>query len=221
MFDGTLARATGKASKFGAFMDSVFDAGRRGLVYLGASPGAAALADVGDGAGPRRRGRHGCRVHGQLHAREVRGLGFSSGIGPGRGRHHAARDPARDHLARHRPRPGRASAPSAIEFALGDHPRRRRHHRHPADPPRPQPGQVDRHHPRPSKENGETRGNQRQERQATARTARRRPTPGPAPAAAATARSGSPSSASATARAASSRAATTTRTPRRTTSSRA
>ena len=35
MFDGTLARATGKVSKLGAFMDSVFDRWGEMLVYLG------------------------------------------------------------------------------------------------------------------------------------------------------------------------------------------
>ena len=35
MFDGTLARATGKVSPLGAFMDSVFDRWGEALVYLG------------------------------------------------------------------------------------------------------------------------------------------------------------------------------------------
>lgn len=35
MFDGTLARATGKASAFGAFMDSVFDRWGEAIVYVG------------------------------------------------------------------------------------------------------------------------------------------------------------------------------------------
>jgi phosphatidylinositol phosphate synthase len=35
MFDGTLARATGQASKLGAFMDSVFDRWGEAIVYLG------------------------------------------------------------------------------------------------------------------------------------------------------------------------------------------
>jgi phosphatidylglycerophosphate synthase len=35
MFDGTLARATGKVSKLGAFMDSVFDRAGEVIVYLG------------------------------------------------------------------------------------------------------------------------------------------------------------------------------------------
>ena len=35
MFDGTLARATGKVSKLGAFMDSVFDRWGEALVYVG------------------------------------------------------------------------------------------------------------------------------------------------------------------------------------------
>ena len=35
IFDGTLARATGKVSKFGAFMDSVFDRWGEMIVYVG------------------------------------------------------------------------------------------------------------------------------------------------------------------------------------------
>jgi CDP-diacylglycerol---glycerol-3-phosphate 3-phosphatidyltransferase len=35
LFDGALARATGKASKLGAFMDSTFDRGGEGVVYVG------------------------------------------------------------------------------------------------------------------------------------------------------------------------------------------
>jgi CDP-diacylglycerol--glycerol-3-phosphate 3-phosphatidyltransferase len=40
MFDGTLARATGKVSPLGAFMDSVFDRLGEGIVYLGIVIGA-------------------------------------------------------------------------------------------------------------------------------------------------------------------------------------
>ena len=40
MFDGTLARATGKASPFGAFMDSVFDRWGEAIVFLGIVIGA-------------------------------------------------------------------------------------------------------------------------------------------------------------------------------------
>ena len=41
MFDGTLARATGKVSPLGAFMDSVFDRWGEAIVYLGIVAGAA------------------------------------------------------------------------------------------------------------------------------------------------------------------------------------
>ena len=41
MFDGTLARATGKVSKLGAFMDSVFDRWGEMLVYVGIIAGCA------------------------------------------------------------------------------------------------------------------------------------------------------------------------------------
>jgi phosphatidylglycerophosphate synthase len=48
MFDGTLARATGQASTFGAFMDSVFDKAGEIIVFLGVIAGmqAAGAADV-------------------------------------------------------------------------------------------------------------------------------------------------------------------------------
>src|SRR3954466_14038068 len=35
LFDGALARATGKSSKFGAFMDSTFDRAGEAVVYVG------------------------------------------------------------------------------------------------------------------------------------------------------------------------------------------
>ena len=43
MFDGTLARATGKVSRLGAFMDSVFDRAGEVVVYLGIVAGLLAL----------------------------------------------------------------------------------------------------------------------------------------------------------------------------------
>ena len=102
MFDGTLARATGKASKFGAFMDSTFDKLGEILVFIGCI---AALAELErrDGADPGGRRRDGRIDHGQLHPGEVRRPRLFLRHGPGRGRHHAPRGPPRDHLARHRP----------------------------------------------------------------------------------------------------------------------
>ena len=70
MFDGTLARATGKASKFGAFMDSTFDSSARSSSSSASSLGAV-VAGVGTVPHPGRR-RHGRIDHGQLHPREVR-----------------------------------------------------------------------------------------------------------------------------------------------------
>lgn len=49
LFDGALARATGKASKVGAFMDSVFDRAGEAVVYIGIAAGLVA-ADFGVGA---------------------------------------------------------------------------------------------------------------------------------------------------------------------------
>ncbi len=39
LFDGTLARATGTASKFGAFLDSTFDRAGEAIVYIGIAMG--------------------------------------------------------------------------------------------------------------------------------------------------------------------------------------
>lgn len=48
LFDGALARATGTASKLGAFMDSVFDRAGEGIVYVGIAAGCAAASfDLG------------------------------------------------------------------------------------------------------------------------------------------------------------------------------
>ncbi|HEY7133022.1 MAG TPA: CDP-alcohol phosphatidyltransferase family protein [Candidatus Limnocylindrales bacterium] len=48
LFDGALARATGKASRLGAFMDSVFDRWGEGVVYIGIGVGCvAATFDAG------------------------------------------------------------------------------------------------------------------------------------------------------------------------------
>ena len=49
LFDGALARATGQASRFGAFMDSVFDRWGESVIYLGIALGCLA-ADFGAGA---------------------------------------------------------------------------------------------------------------------------------------------------------------------------
>jgi phosphatidylglycerophosphate synthase len=49
LFDGALARATGKTSRLGAFMDSVFDRAGEGVVYIGIVAGCLA-ADFVPGA---------------------------------------------------------------------------------------------------------------------------------------------------------------------------
>ncbi len=49
LFDGALARSTGKVSKLGAFYDSVFDRWGEGVVYVGIAWGAAE-AGFGEGA---------------------------------------------------------------------------------------------------------------------------------------------------------------------------
>ena len=46
LFDGALARATGKTSKLGAFMDSTFDRAGESVVYIGIVVGFLRLADL-------------------------------------------------------------------------------------------------------------------------------------------------------------------------------
>ena len=48
LFDGTLARATGRATKLGAFLDSVFDRAGEAIVYIGIAAGCLAAGfDLG------------------------------------------------------------------------------------------------------------------------------------------------------------------------------
>src|SRR3970040_1314904 len=92
MFDGAVARATGTASKFGAFMDSTFDRWGEGTVYVGGGGGSGLPRG---GAGRRRAGGAVRRTpghpgpelgrHGQLHARPGRGARLH-----GRGGHRPA-----------------------------------------------------------------------------------------------------------------------------------
>lgn len=79
MFDGTLARATGKASKLGAFMDSVFDRWGEGIVYFGLIAGlvASGWADAPLYAAAALVGAF---MVSYARAR-AEGLGFSAGSG--------------------------------------------------------------------------------------------------------------------------------------------
>ncbi len=89
MFDGTLARATGKVSKLGAFMDSVFDRWGEAIVYLGIVWGAVlsipASSDAGV-AGPDVVAVLGTAALGAAFMvsytrAKAEGLGFSEGTG--------------------------------------------------------------------------------------------------------------------------------------------
>jgi CDP-diacylglycerol--glycerol-3-phosphate 3-phosphatidyltransferase len=46
VFDGAVARATGRATRFGAFLDSTLDRWGEGVIYVGIISGLAALADL-------------------------------------------------------------------------------------------------------------------------------------------------------------------------------
>jgi CDP-diacylglycerol---glycerol-3-phosphate 3-phosphatidyltransferase len=79
MFDGTLARATGKVSPLGAFMDSVFDRWGEAIVYLGIVAGCA-LADFQWGAILATAAMGSAFMVSYARAKSE-GLGFTSGAG--------------------------------------------------------------------------------------------------------------------------------------------
>ena len=81
MFDGTLARATGKASKFGAFMDSVFDRWGEALVYLGIVVGTS-FAGFAEGAYFAAAAMGAAFMVSYTRAKSE-GLGFTTGTGMG------------------------------------------------------------------------------------------------------------------------------------------
>ena len=79
MFDGTLARATGKVSKLGAFMDSVFDRAGEVIVYLGIIAGLQAVG-VADGT-LLAAAALGAAVMVSYTRSKSDGLGFTAGTG--------------------------------------------------------------------------------------------------------------------------------------------
>ena len=79
MFDGTLARATGTASKLGAFMDSVFDRWGEGIVYVGIVAGCAA-AGFNEGAILAAAAMTSAFMVSYARAKSE-GLGFTEGTG--------------------------------------------------------------------------------------------------------------------------------------------
>lgn len=79
MFDGTLARATGQASPFGAFMDSVFDRWGEAIVYVGITAGAVAVGFT-EGAVLAAAAMASAFMVSYARAKSD-GLGFSAGMG--------------------------------------------------------------------------------------------------------------------------------------------
>ena len=79
MFDGTLARATGKVSPLGAFMDSVFDRWGEAVVYVGIVAGCA-LADFPWGAILATAAMGAAFMVSYTRAKSD-GLGFTAGTG--------------------------------------------------------------------------------------------------------------------------------------------
>ena len=79
LFDGTLARATGRVSAFGAFMDSVFDRVGEVIVYLGLAVG---LQDLGILHGTvLAAAAMGSALLVSYTRSKSEGLGFTSGTG--------------------------------------------------------------------------------------------------------------------------------------------
>jgi CDP-diacylglycerol--glycerol-3-phosphate 3-phosphatidyltransferase len=79
LFDGTLARATGKATKLGAFLDSTFDRAGEAIVYLGIGAG---LLAFGFDAGAMLAAAAMAAAFMVSYARaKAESLGFSPGSG--------------------------------------------------------------------------------------------------------------------------------------------
>lgn len=81
LFDGALARATGKASKLGAFLDSVFDRWGEGVVYVGIAWGCA-VAGFSEGAVLATAALASAVMVSYTRAKSE-GLGFTAGSGMG------------------------------------------------------------------------------------------------------------------------------------------
>jgi len=79
MFDGTLARATGKVSRLGAFLDSVFDRWGEALVYLGIVVGCS-YAGFAEGAFLAAAAMGAAFMVSYTRAK-AEGLGFTAGSG--------------------------------------------------------------------------------------------------------------------------------------------
>ena len=79
MFDGTLARATGKVSNLGAFMDSVFDRAGEAIVYVGIVVGCA-FAGFAEGSYYAAAAMGASFMVSYTRAKSE-GLGFTSGTG--------------------------------------------------------------------------------------------------------------------------------------------
>ncbi len=79
LFDGTLARATGKVSKLGAFMDSVFDRAGEAIVYVGIVIGCA-FAGFAEGAIYAAAAMGASFMVSYTRAKSE-GLGFTTGTG--------------------------------------------------------------------------------------------------------------------------------------------
>jgi len=79
LFDGTLARATGKVSNLGAFMDSIFDRAGEAIVYLGIVVGCA-FAGFAEGAILAATAMGAAFMVSYTRAKSE-GLGFTAGSG--------------------------------------------------------------------------------------------------------------------------------------------
>ena len=79
LFDGTLARATGRVTKLGAFLDSTLDRAGEGIVYVGLAAG---LLAVGGGAGSILAAAAMAAAFMVSYARaKAESLGFATGSG--------------------------------------------------------------------------------------------------------------------------------------------
>lgn len=81
LFDGALARATGKTSKLGAFMDSVFDRAGEVVVYVGLVVGLALVPEYALLGAALAAGAMAAAVMVSYSRAKSESLGFSSGTG--------------------------------------------------------------------------------------------------------------------------------------------
>jgi phosphatidylglycerophosphate synthase len=81
MFDGALARATGKVTRLGGFMDSTFDRAGEAVVYVGIAIGATGMPGIAQGIVVAAAAAMAAAFMVSYTRAKAESLGFSSGTG--------------------------------------------------------------------------------------------------------------------------------------------